>query len=174
MRGSLKVGWEQALNFHRPIQLLRNLHENSGATDQHRRPWSDAASMATKAWVPVFSGPCCELINNFCGTAMEIASAYRSHFTFWWSGPGCKGQLSESLYPLRPTGGLLDHDWLGCTKPVTVCAERWTVMWFFYVVTVRKTCEVKTLWVCVPLPFLQKPLCCPVLYHKLKLCACPW
>lgn len=29
---------------------------------------------------------------------------------FWWSGPGCKGQLSGSLYPLRPTGGLFDHD----------------------------------------------------------------
>lgn len=90
-------------------QLLRYPDLSGGPTN---RPRSRAASMAKKAWRPVFQGPCCEYIHYFCGIATEITSAYRSHFTFRWSGPGCKGQLSESLYPLRPTGGLLDHDWL--------------------------------------------------------------
>lgn len=32
-----------------------------------------------------------------------------SFFCCWYSGPGCKGQLSESLYPLGPTSGCFDH-----------------------------------------------------------------
>lgn len=47
------------------------------------------------------------VINYFCGISVEITAAHRSHFSFKrWSGPGCKGQLSESLYPPKATGGL--------------------------------------------------------------------
>lgn len=70
-------------------------------------PQTHAGYMAKKAQQPVVLCPCRDVINYFCGTAMEITAAYRSHFSFKrWTGPGCKGQLSESLYPPKATGGL--------------------------------------------------------------------
>lgn len=65
----------------------------------------DVGLAKKKSWHRVVLGPCCDEINYFCGISMEITVAYRSHLTFQrWSGPGCKGQLSESLYPPKPTG----------------------------------------------------------------------